>query len=547
MKNTASLSKWTSIPLLLTLALAAAAAAVTSSCGGGENGRTSQGAGGQGASTGAAGGDSGVIHDDFANPILDPGVPADAPDLFGQPDQPGDAPCLYEPEIGSLFPKNWLRPRFRFTAAPGLNLFEITLEVPNQKSPLVVYTTNPSWTMDPATWSLITTKSTGAPIHVKIRGAALTNGMLTAGPVLGSSGDIEVAPVEAPGSVVYWTSSNGTMLKGFKIGDETVQDVLTPQQGGTQCVACHSSTPDGLFVGYAARDDLTMGGNTDRTDIRSVNGSATEMPGLTADAKALLARPGQEAPIYSRAHWQPGDRVQAMMYRVNARWEIAWVDIEATSQAQGVAWGVFARNGDPNPAGLASFSHDGTRLAYYSSPDVDAAVFANFGDIYTVEYGNRAGGAATPVPGASDPSLNEFYPVFSPDDQLLAFNRVPAGQINYNSPDSEVFVIPAAGGQAVRLAANDPPACLGLTSPGVTNSWPRWAPEKKSANGKDYYFLIFSSTRNITSGGPQLYVSPVVISGGTMTTYAAIYLWNQPESENNHTPAWDTFALPIPQ
>jgi hypothetical protein len=29
-----------------------------------------------------------------------------------------------------------------------------------------------------------------------------------------------------------------------------------------------------------------------------------------------------------------------------------------------------------------------------------------------------------------------------------------------------------------------------------------------------------------------------------MTTHGALYLWNQPATEANHTPAWDTFKVP---
>ncbi|HLM72579.1 MAG TPA: hypothetical protein VK459_07805 [Polyangiaceae bacterium] len=541
--------------LLAVPAAAAFAGACSGDGGAGEPAGTSSSGGLGGAGMGGMGqagaggdlfGDASSEQDHFSKPILLPGVPDNAPDLFAAPDQGAGGPCLYEPELGSLFPVNWLRPRFRFVPQAGQNLFEIKLTVPNEKSPLVIYSTEPSWTMDKSVWQTITTYGVGAPIHVTVRGAVLESGALTAGPFMGSEGDIEVAPVDAPGSVVYWTTSGGTVLKGFKIGDETVQDVLKPAQAGTQCVACHASTPDGKFVGYAARDDLALGGNSDRTDIRSVDGKASELPFLTADGKALLARPGQEGPLFSKAHWKQGDYVVVYNYLVGGKWELAWTDLAATSQAQGVGWGVFARNGDPNPAALASFSHDGSRLAYYSAPVVDAAVFANDGDIHTVDYNSRAGGDAKPLAGASDPGFNEYYPIFSPDDQLLAFNRVPAGQTSYNNPQAEVFVVPSAGGQATRLTANDPPACIGKASPGVTNSWPRWAPEKKSVGEKSYYFLVFSSTRNVTSAGPQLYVSPVVVSGGSITTYSALYLWNQPELENNHTPAWDAFELPVP-
>ena len=33
---------------------------------------------------------------------------------------------------------------------------------------------------------------------------------------------------------------------------------------------------------------------------------------------------------------------------------------------------------------------------------------------------------------------------------------------------------------------------------------------------------------------------------GLVTTTPALYLWNQPQAENNHTPAWDTFSIPLP-
>ena len=54
--------------------------------------------------------------------------------------------------------------------------------------------------------------------------------------------------------------------------------------------------------------------------------------------------------------------------------------------------------------------------------------------------------------------------------------------------------------------------------------------------------LTFSSTRLV--GHPQLYVTPVVDDGsGTLQTFPALYLWNQPPDEANHTPAWDNLMV----
>jgi hypothetical protein len=497
-----------------------------------------------------------VIRNDFPAPIYDTGAPKGAGSIFGSGDAgavadagAGTGPCLFEPELGSLFPNNWLRPRFRWNAAAGQNLFEIKLVVPNEKSPLIIYTPASVYTMTPADWAFITSYGVGT-VHVTIRSAVVSGtGTLMAGPFAGSEGDIEVAPVAATGTVVYWTTSGGTVLKGFKIGDESVQSVIAPAQiPGMDCVACHTSTPDGKDVALTV-SPTGDGSGPASIDVRSVDGKATRPSYVTANAVALLARTNQHAPTFSIAHWSTGDRTMlSMFYDTSGVDQIMWTDLEAAGQTQGVSWGYLARAGDPNMANSAAWSHDGSKVAYVSTTGVGggAGVIETDGQIWTVPYNARAGGTATPVVGASDPSYTQFYPIWSADDAFLAFDRVATSASSYNDPQAEVYVVPSAGGTATRLAANDPPACLGVVSPGVTNSWPKWSPQAATANGSQYYFLIFSSTRDAIAGGPQLYVTAVVVKGTTVTTYKSLYLWNQPETEHNHTPAWDVFALPPP-
>ena len=495
-----------------------------------------------------------VVRNDFKDPILDTGVPANAPALFGVPDVAPDAAaagsCLFEPELGTLFPKNWLRPRFRFTAAAAENLFEIVLTVPNQTSPLRIYTTKSGYILDKSAWAKITQFGQGT-VKVTLRSATVdAGGKLASGPFKGSSGEVEIAPVDATGSILYWTTSGGTVLKGFSVGDESVQSVITPAGAGTQCVACHTSTPDGLYAGLSASTNPNDG-TPSSIALRSVDGKLTEPPFLTPTGKQLLARTPQYAPSFSKAHWANGDHTALTMFPLAGKTEIVWTNIETADPAQNVGWGVIARTGDTGSASSAAFSHDGTKIAYVSTTSTGAGVISPDGKLFEVPYGNRMGGPAKALAGASDPAFVQFYPTYSADDRLVAFNRVPtkvpaATNPTYNNPEAEVFVVAAgAGGTATRLAANDPPACLtAKKSPGVTNSWPKWSPEVTSSGGKEYYFLVFSSTRNVASQGPQLYVAPIVVSGGQIKSYPALYFWNQPELENNHTPAWDIFKLP---
>ncbi len=490
-----------------------------------------------------------VFNDFPAAPVIDPTgttpAPASAPSLFGAAGSGAQSggPCLVDPEPGTLLPQNWLRPRFHFIAPAGENLFEIRLHAANQMSDLVVYTSQTTWTMDPTTWGGLAEHTVDQPITVTVRGAVFDGTQLTSGPALGGSGTFTIAPVQAEGAIVYWTTTGGSALRGFSIGDETVHDVLTPSQAGTACVGCHASTPDGLDVAFSASADP---GNGDPASIemRSVDGQLTTPSFLSAAAKTLLARTYQELPVFSKAHFQTGDRVALTMMPVANVSEIIWTDLEASSTTQGMGWGVLSRGGDPGQAAGASFSHDGKSVVYSSAAKVVTGITVGDGDLRIVPYGNRMGGTSIAVPGASDPNYNEFYPIFSPDDAWLAFDRLPAGQDSYNNGSSEVFVIPTAGGTATRLAANDPPMCSGKVSPGVTNSWPKWSPNVQTIGARTFYWITFSSTRG-DGGNPQIYVAPVVIENGQVKSYPALYLWNQPADQNNHTPAWDNFQIPI--
>ncbi len=484
-------------------------------------------------------------------PIIDtpPGgsaPPSDVGSTFG-PAGSGSAtggPCLLDPEDGSLFPKNWLRPRFALTPGMGEDTFEIRVHADIETNDLVVYTTGTTWTMPAAMWTALSMNVVDQPITVSVRGLVSGTGTVAMGP----TATISIAPVQAQGTIVYWTTSGGSALKGFSVGDESVVTVITPSNTPGKCVGCHSSTPGGEFIGFS-NSTSTTNGDPSHIEIRSGTSPTTQPAFLTADATTLLQRVSQELPVFSPAHWTTGDHVTVFMHADSTsasgqNTHLEWIDLEATSQTEGVGWGEFMRNGDSNPAVAYPFiSHDGTKIAYVSAPSANPSGILQHGDLYTVEWGNRMGGAATSIMGADTTTYSEFYPAFSPDDTMVAYTRLPDGQDSYDNAMSEFFIINAAGGTPVRSVANDPGMCLGKTSPGITNSWPKWSPVVSAANGKTYYWLIFSSTR---SGNPQLYVSAVVETETSLTTTPALYLWNQPATENNHTPAWDTFSIPLP-
>ena len=97
-------------------------------------------------------------------------------------------------------------------------------------------------------------------------------------------------------------------------------------------------------------------------------------------------------------------------------------------------------------------------------------------DLYRVPFNEGRGGKAEPIEGASHNGMSNYFAKFSPDGRWIVFCKAQ----NYMllMPDSELYIVPAEGGEARRLRANTP----------LMNSWHSF-----SSNGR---WLVFSSKAN---------------------------------------------------
>lgn len=364
--------------------------------------------------------------------------------------------------------------------------------------------------------------------------------------------------------------------------------------GHVQCIGCHVSTPDGESVAFT---DHWPWDNV----LSSIKPETTgqEPAYLTPGASALLGQPWLGMMTFSAAHWKTGDRIALSVWSPRnggvgftgqgpypSRSDgLAWFDLEApaaipwqenqvmsTNQAiqaqMGKGFGFLALTGETRSLAAPDFSNDGSRVVYTSAEvtqdgRIGAGQPNNETDIHWVPFNARQGGQVVALQGASEPGIAEYYPSFSSDDAFIAFNRAPnTAGLTYYRPDGEVWIIGKDGGVATRLLANDPPACTHEASPGIINSWAKWSPAVQQAGGKSYYFLIFSSARKYPGAfivpkhplgysppdtrASQLYMATVVRddASGKLTTYPAVYLWNQAPDTSNLTPAWDEFQIP---
>lgn len=495
---------------------------------------------GLGPAGGTAGGSACPECGIFPNqPVIVAPLPSDIAARFGPAGSgtPSGGPCLTEPESGSLFPRNWLPPRFSWSAFAARTAIEIRVHVDAEANDLVVYTPDSPWTLDAAMWTALASEDSEHAVEISTRSLNLDDPKSV--PALGSKATITIASADAPGTIAY--NAAGSAIRGFRTG---TADVITIQQAAAgRCLACHTGTPGNTFIAYseAAASDLPDG-QAGSLLLRLARDRVTEATAVSSPTGlALTARASQHQATFSGAHWAAGDFRVISLYRQ----QLIWTDLDAASTDMNVGWGPLARTGDLGQvASGPQWSHDGTFVLYASGSGTDAGGIISEGDLYRVPYGAGQGGTATPISGASDDAWNEYYPSLSPDDRQIAYARAPKEQTSFHNAAAEIFVVPVAGGTPQRLAANDPSACLGTRSPGVTNSWPRWAPAATVTNGRTFYWLAFSSTRG-DGKLAQIYVTPVVVDRtGAVSTYPAIRLWNQSAGEANYGPSWTSLQLP---
>lgn len=545
-------------------------------------------------------------------------------------DQPasGAGPCVVEPANGTVFPARWTRPRFVFD---GGAVHKITLSTPREKHDLVVYTDQSPWYLPKEIWEGLSKNVFNEDITYSIK-----TGNGSSAPTE-TTGTFRIVPVVAGGSMVFW-GSTGTKegpytnaLYGFSVGDEAVIHTLAPgdidgvalkdnanvREGGQSlCVGCHTSTPGGKAVATVDHWPWNVRVASIEKDLA---GTAPDF--LTPAGAALVSMTWLGGMTFSDADWATGKRRMVVSWSEreleNAAWrthdgsvlsndptQLVWMDLGSTAEMpvnlltstpetynnqnqalqnalaglRGTGWDVIARTGDSGHPVLPAWSNDGKTIVYTSTdvPQDGRIGEATVVDIYQVPFNDGAGGEATPVQGASSPDHFEYYPDYSPDDALIAFNRVNkfatsgGREDSYNHvyyrPDSDIYVVPSSGGEPVRLVSNDPACSSEGTAGSLYNSWAKWSPTTASDGDRSYYFLIFSTSRNSpfdiprgsgrTSPASQLYMTTIIKhANGEIESSPAIYLWNQrvlvdeegnPSAleTNNVTPAWDTFKIP---
>jgi uncharacterized protein YegL len=255
--------------------------------------------------------------------------------------------------------------------------------------------------------------------------------------------------------VYFWritpNQPNGRVFMTDPLGAQPAREMAALSPG--TCVGCHTvSSSAGLIAS-------TTGGGTGQIKVYTLDGDPVNVPTVVGAFSA----------------WSPDGMKLAVSTLDN---NLVIIDIAARTATP------LAGASDPNVLeAMPAWSADGSTIAFVRGGAADAPFrFGGSAEIVTVP---ASGGTAQPLQGASGAGFS-YYPAYSPDGRWLAFTRHAGGTTTYAAPEAEIFIVPAAGGNPIRLRAND--AADGARLSNVSNSWATW-----SQDGRQ---LAFTSKRD---------------------------------------------------
>jgi tetratricopeptide (TPR) repeat protein len=366
-----------------------------------------------------------------------------------------------------------------------------------------------SWTPDAATWAAIKKHSTERPATVTITGfrdenpdQAVSRGRViiqTSKDPVGAPifyRDVPLMPSELEKGVIKPLAPKAMWLIAWRlrnVGDSRSRLLL---EGLHTCANCHSFSRDGKTLG------MDLDGPANDKGLYAIAPINQQMSIRNEDVISWTSFRDETAPqtrVGFMSQVSPDGQyvvtsVKGKYYVANykdyrflqvfypTRGILAWYS-RATGRMQALpgaddpryvhtdaVWSpdgkylVFARAEakDPYP--------EGRKLAEHANdPDETPIQY----DLYRIPFNAGKGGGPELIAGASRNGMSNTFPKVSPDGRWIVFVQCRNGQLM--RPDSQLYIVPAAGGQARRMRCNTP----------LMNSWHSFSP-----NGR---WLVFSS------------------------------------------------------
>lgn len=423
------------------------------------------------------------------------------------PPQPLARLDIFNPLSHGVYPWDAAPPRIFWEAEAGAARWLARIDLPDGGA-VCALTTVPEWTPAPAAWEVVTKRSQGRECRITItrldeHGAALARGTAAFG-VSPDPIDAAIFYQQIPLPFLY--AQDHPEQSRWLVADPSSPEPPRVVFGGMRhCGNCHTFSGDAATFGMDIDYEKDKGGYVFMPVAENMAVGAEQMfswnqyrPGQGKISMGLFTKISPDgswavSTVQEKSMFSPLEDVEFCQFFFPIRGHLA-----VYSRRDGTIRPLPGADSPDFVQTSPAWSPDGKRIVF-ARAHLDPSLIAAMGertflppgedhiedfnarypyrfDLHVLDFNDGRGGIARPLAGGSGNGMSNYFPRFSPDGRWIVFCRAETGLVL--QPSSELWIVPAEGGEARRLECNTD----------LLNSWHSFSP-----NGR---WLVFSSKQN---------------------------------------------------
>ncbi|MCJ7773339.1 MAG: DPP IV N-terminal domain-containing protein, partial [Desulfobacterales bacterium] len=337
------------------------------------------------------------------------------------------------PEDGASFPKNISSPEFEWEAGDN-SVWLIKIDLPDGNT-LKIGSKENSWVPEADVWEKIISSSENKYCQLTVFGHD--------GKVLSKSEEIRfrISPNEIDRFVIYRLAHYPIDFTNEKPSlyhrDVTQSKSEVFFKAKDFCFSCHVPSPDGKALAISSRRDVLK---------RDKNAKLTAMDILRIVLRRELTK-----------------NIKGVDLLFVDRKE-DYVLVEDSEKNKQI-WGSMMASWSPDNRYILLALNDGIAVSDYLTDTTVNLSYHLTGNIALYDVENKL---LSPISGASEELIREFWPYFSPNGETISFSR------NSETNDSDIYVVPFNNGKG-----GNPVPLKGASEKNIREYFQRYSPDGK--------------------------------------------------------------------